>query len=87
MIHEGKTEANLSVKQYIIISKKIVGTNLGKEVRHALAVFNIPILKTEICQRVALCEAGILGQTIHEYAPDSQSTGEFDKLGKEILQW
>jgi chromosome partitioning protein len=87
MIHEGKNEADLTVKPYIIISKKVVGTNLGKEVRSALAVFNIPILKTEICQRVALCEAGILGQTIYEYAPDSQSSEEFEKLGKEILQW
>jgi len=87
MIHEGQNEANLTVKPYIIISRKVVGTNLGKEVRKALAVFNIPILKTEICQRVALCEAGILGQTIHEYAPNSQSAEEFEKLGKELLQW
>lgn len=87
MIHGGKSSAALKVKPYIIISKKVVGTNLGKEVRKALTVFNIPILKTEICQRVALCEAGILGQTIHEYTPNSQAANEFEKLGKEILKW
>lgn len=87
MIHSGKSSAALKVKPYIIISKKVVGTNLGKEVRKALKVFNIPILKTEICQRVALCEAGILGQTIQEYTPNSQAAEEFEKLGKEILQW
>ena len=87
MIHEGKNEAGIEVQSYLLISRKIVGTNLGREAREALKAFKIPILKTEICQRVALCEAGILGQTIHEYAGNSQATDEFDELGKEVLKW
>lgn len=87
MIHEGKNEAGIEVQLYLLISRKIVGTNLGREARDALKAFKIHILKTEICQRVALCEAGILGQTIHEYAGNSQATDEFDELGKEVLKW
>lgn len=87
MIHEGKNEAGIEVHSYLLISRKIVGTNLGREARDALRAFGIPILKTEICQRVALCEAGILGQTIHEYAGNSQAADEFDDLGKEVLKW
>jgi len=87
MIHEGKKEAGIEVQSYLLISRKIVGTNLGREARDALRAFGIPILKTEICQRVALCEAGILGQTIHEYAGNSQAADEFDDLGKEVLKW
>ena len=87
MIHEGKNEAGIEVQSYLLISRKIVGTNLGREAREALKAFRIPILNTEICQRVALCEAGILGQTIHEYAGNSQATDEFDELGKEVLKW
>lgn len=87
MIHEGKSSADIEVKPYLLISRKIVGTTLGCESREALTVFNMPILKTEICQRIALCEAGIVGQTIYEYAPDSQANDEFENLGKEVLKW
>ena len=87
MIHEGKSSAGIEVRPYLLISRKIVGTTLGREAREALGVFNVPILKTEICQRVALCEAGIVGQTIHEYASNSQATEEFENLEREVLKW
>ena len=87
MIHEGKSSAGIEVKPYLLISRKIVGTTLGCESREALSVFNVPILKTEICQRIALCEAGIVGQTIYEYASNSQANDEFESLGKEVLKW
>ncbi len=86
MLAEGKS-AGISVKPYLLISKKVVGTNLGDEVRDALRDFNLPILRTEICQRIALCEAGIVGQTISEYAPKSHAAREFQKLGQEVLKW
>lgn len=87
ILNEGKSSANIKVQSYLLISRKVVGTIIGREAREALAVFNIPILKTEICQRVALCEAGIVGQTIYEYANNSQATDEFKSLGKEVLKW
>ena len=87
MVHEGKRTAGIKVQPYLLISRKIVGTNLGREAREALKAFNIPILRTEVCQRVALCEAGILGQTIQEYAAGSQACDEFENLGKEVLKW
>lgn len=86
MLAEGKS-AGIRVKPYLLISKKIIGTNLGDEVRDALRDFNLPILRTEICQRIALCEAGIVGQTISEYAPKSHAAREFQKLGQEVLKW
>ena len=87
MLQEGRSSAAITVKPYLLISRKVVGTTLGREAREALGVFNIPILKTEICQRIALCEAGIVGQTIHEYAPNSHAAHEFGTLGKEVLKW
>jgi chromosome partitioning protein len=87
MIQGGKSSAAITVQPYLLISRKVVGTTLGREAREALAVFNIPILKTEICQRIALCEAGIIGQTVHEYAPNSQATDEFESLRREVLKW
>lgn len=87
MLREGQVSASLQVQPFLLISRKIVGTTLGREAHQVLATFNIPILKLEICQRIALCEAGIMGQTIHEYAPGSQAAVEFETLSKEVLKW
>ena len=87
LIREGKKEAGLRVKAFLLVSRKVVGTNLGEDVREALKIFELPILKAEICQRVALCEAGIVGQTVHEYAPGSIAAEEFDNLAEEVLKW
>ena len=87
LIGEGQKEAGLKVKPHLLVSRKVVGTGIGEDVRKALAVFGLPILKTEICQRVALCEAGIVGQTIHEYAPGSLAADEFSHLAREVMKW
>lgn len=87
MILEGKESSAIKVQPGLLISRKIVGTTLGRDAREALKSFNILILKTEICQRVVLCEAGIVGLTIHEYARKSQAAIEFEALGKEVLKW
>ncbi|PIX16132.1 MAG: hypothetical protein COZ72_01825 [Elusimicrobia bacterium CG_4_8_14_3_um_filter_50_9] len=87
LIRTGKEEAGLLVKAFLLASRKVVGTSIGEDIREALKVFELPIFKTEICQRVALCEAGIVGQTIHEYAPGSHAAEEFEKLAEEVLKW
>ena len=87
LIEEGKKEAGLKVKPHLLVSRKVVGTGIGEDARKTLAVFGLPILKTEICQRVALCEAGIVGQTVHEYAPGSLAADEFSHLAREVMKW
>ena len=87
IIKDGLKSKAINLKPYILISKKIAQTVLGREVRETLQVFNIPILKTEINQRIALAEAGIYGKTIFEYSPSSQAAQEFDNLGKEVGKW
>jgi len=87
LINDGKNQGALRVRSSLLISRKIAGTNLGRDVREALGAFETPIFKTEISQRVALCEAGIVGQTIHEYANGSQADTEFINLSEEVLKW
>lgn len=87
MIQEGKKSAQIAVQPRLLISKKIVGTTIGDEAREALSVLGIGLFKTEICQRVALCEAGIMGQTIKEYNPSSKAAIEFNDLSKEVIKW
>ena len=87
MLVDGKTSAGLKGIPRILVSRKIIGTSLGEDAKEALSVFDVPLLRTEISQRVALCEAGIVGQTIHEYAPSSPAAQEFKMLAQEVLKW
>ena len=87
LIIEGKKNSKLTVNPYLLISRKIVGTVLGDEIRGSLKIFDIPIFKTEICQRISLCESGIEGKTIDEFTLNSKATEEFKKLGKEVIKW
>lgn len=87
ILKEAKTARVTKVEPYLLISRKIVGTILGKQIRESLKIFDIPILKTEINQRIALTESGFFGKTIYEYAPSSISKLEFDKLSKEVGTW
>jgi len=87
LIQEGKKIGAIKVKSYLLISRKIVGTVLGKEAREALNNFNIPVMKSEISQRIALCESGIEGKTIFEYSPGNPAAEEFDNLRKEVEKW
>lgn len=84
LIQQGSDRGAVKIKTYLLISKKIVGTNLAKEVRQTCQILNLPILKTEISQRVSLCESAILGQSVLEYSPSSLATEEFVALEKEV---
>ena len=86
-IKDGLESKALKVKPFFIISQLKIGTILARETRKTLKVFNIPILKAEIADRVSLTEAGIYGKTIFEYAPASKAANEFNKFGKEINKW
>lgn len=84
LIEEGASRGATKSKIHLLISKKIVGTNLAKEARDACQMLKLPILKSEISQRIALCESAITGQSVLEYAPDSMATEEFIALKKEV---
>ncbi len=87
VIKEAINKNIATTKIRLLVSKKIVGTVIGEDIQKTLKIFKIPLFKTEICQRVALCEAGIRGHTIFEYEPKSKATEEFKKLGKEVTKW
>lgn len=87
MIQEGKSGGAIRIQPSLLISRKITGTTLGRDARETLEAFKIPIFKSEISQRVALCEAGIVGQTIREYAAGSPADLEFTHLSQEVLKW
>lgn len=86
-ITEGIKTKALDIKPAILISKKVIGTVLAKDVRDDLKPFGLLILKSEIGQRTAIVESTIYGKTIFEYKPESQAAMEFKELGEEVTKW
>ena len=70
-----------------VISRKIGNTIIGREIRTMASVIGIPILTTEIAQRVAYAESLTMGRTIFEWAPGSPAAVEIERLTKEILSY
>jgi chromosome partitioning protein len=88
MIKEAQAE-NPSLKTRFLISRKMANTKLGNTVRDALAQYKIPVLKTEISQRVSLAQAFMAGKNIFQFSAFSESAFEFENLYLEVsrLRW
>jgi chromosome partitioning protein len=74
-----------NLKSAFAINRKIVNTAIGRDVSEALTNFEIPILKSQICQRVVFAESAATGQTVLETAPKSAAAKEIKAIAKEIL--
>ena len=70
------------LRAYFVVSRKIPGTVLGREMRQL--ELPLPVLDTEITQRVAFAESMLQAQTIQEYAPGSAAAREISNLIKEL---
>lgn len=75
-------EALISV---FLVSRKIEGTVIGRDIRELAAMDGFPVLDTEIMNRVAFAEAGTMAKTILEYAPTSKAATEIGRLALELL--
>ena len=73
-----------SLKCGFVISRKIGKTIIGRDIRDMAAQAQMPVLRTEIEQRVAFAESMTMGQTIFEWAPAGAAAREIEKLTKEI---
>ena len=75
-----------NLKKAFAINRKIVNTAIGRDVAQVLAEYPIPVLKTEICQRVAFAESATQGLTVFEYDPQMLAAKEMQQLADEILE-
>jgi chromosome partitioning protein len=64
-------------------SKVLLNTNLGRSLSSALEQMGRKVLPP-IGQRIVVAEAVMNGLTVCEYAPNSVSHGEFEKLAKAV---
>jgi chromosome partitioning protein len=77
-------EFKQTLKCGFVVSRKIGKTVIGRDIRDMAAAAQIPVLATEIEQRVAFAESMTMGQTIFEWAPAGAAAREIEKLTKEI---
>ena len=83
MVDEAREEnPDLDVK--LLINRKIPGTRVGREARDSLGVFDMDILESEMCQRVAYIDAMTSGVSVMQYAPNSKAANEVESLCDEI---
>ena len=75
-----------SLRCGFVVSRRIAGTVIGRDIRAVAAESDIPVLVSEVAQRVAFAESLTMGQTIGEWAPGSLAEQETKHLAKEILR-
>lgn len=77
-ITDGKLQAAF------VVSRAITGSNLGKEITQTLEGYDLPVLSTQIHQRVDFPGSAITGSTVMEDAPRSEAAKEITELCAEI---
>ena len=73
-----------TLKCGFVVSRKIGNTVIGRDIRAMAAEAGIPILTTEVEQRVAFAESMTMGKTIFEWSPRSAAAREIERLATEI---
>ena len=74
-----------TIKCGFVVSRKIGKTVIGREIRTMAGESGIPILASEIEQRVAYAESLTMGKTIFEWSPDGLAAREIAALTEEII--
>ena len=75
-----------NLKAFFVINRKIVNTVIGRDVTNALAGFEVPVLHSQVCQRVGFAETAGEGKTVLEADPDGVASQEIYALIKELLE-
>jgi chromosome partitioning protein len=73
-----------NLQSVFVISRKIVNTAIGRDVKDALASYPFPVLATAICQRVAFAESAAQGLTVLDTEPHGPGAREVQALVTEL---
>lgn len=75
-----------ALKAVFVVNRKIAGTAIGRDVREALATYDLPVLESHVTQRVVFAEAAAKGLAVFESEPTGAATAEIELLTKEVLE-
>ena len=74
------------IKSAFLINRKIKNTVMSREVLEALAPYEVPILSSNICQRISYAETAANGLTVMESLNDKAASKEIEDLTNEIIE-
>lgn len=74
-----------NIKSAFVINRKIVNTAIGRDVKEALAGYEVRVLNTHIGQRVVFAESAANGSSVLEDNPASLASQEIMALADELL--
>lgn len=77
---------NENMKCAFVINRKITNTNISRDVLEAFANYDIPVLKTAICQRVIFAELAGQGSSVVRTSLDNIAAIEIKQLTTEIME-
>lgn len=75
-----------NLKSCFTINRKIANTAIGRDVREALAGYEVVTLQTTITQRVIFAEAAANGLALYEVDANSPAVNEIEELTTELLK-
>ena len=73
------------LKAAFVVSRTIKGTKIGKEISTALADYDLPVLKTNIIQRVIYPTSASKGSSVLDDEPNGEASKEILNLTNEIM--
>jgi chromosome partitioning protein len=84
-LFEHAQKGNRRLRGRLLIARKIPRTRIGREARDALHFAGLPVLATEIHQRIGFVEAMIGGRSVMSMPDSSAARQEIERLCQEIL--
>ena len=73
-----------NLKCAFVINRKIANTAIGRDVREALATYDVPVLESSVTQRVVFAEAAAAGRSVSEIDPGSSAATEITAVLNEV---
>jgi chromosome partitioning protein len=75
-----------NLKSAFVINRKIVNSAIGRDVVDALSSYEIPVLKSSVCQRIVFAESAATGMTVLETNALSSAAKEIKALVDELME-
>jgi chromosome partitioning protein len=75
-----------NLKSVFVINRKIVNSAIGRDVVDALSSYEIPVLKSAVCQRIVFAESAATGMTVLETNVKSSAAKEIRALVDELME-
>ena len=86
LIREGQV-FRPALRAAFVINRRVRTTIIGREARQSLAEQPLPVLRSEVHQRIAFADSVAAGRLARETAPDSAAAREVTALVDELLRW